>query len=234
LIIQLLLCPVLFSYLYQLSNVEKLKLNYFASRSQCDYCKRRLNYFEIIPILSFIYLKGKTNCCHNKLSALYLIGELLALCPLLFLSYVNLPIDSTTFLTIYIFLLVFGIYDIKTLSLPLHLLFVFTIISYFLVQGHLNHFIWMTTLLHILYFSLRQGMGYGDILLFSILSYVLPYQAFVLTILLTFICAGIYAIVSVSITHKLRQAIPLIPFIFIAFNLMMLFHQYLIFGGDFL
>ncbi|MFQ3905954.1 prepilin peptidase [Staphylococcus sp. Mo2-7] len=78
---QLLLCPVLFSYLYQLSHVNQLRLKYFTLRSRCDYCQSVLKFTEMIPILSFLCLKGRSSCCQSKLSSLYLIGELLSIVP---------------------------------------------------------------------------------------------------------------------------------------------------------
>lgn len=46
----------------------------------------------------------------------------------------------------------------------------------------------------------------------------------------TFICGGIFALFSMILFRNLKQRIPLIPFIFVAFNLTMIFHQYLTLG----
>ncbi|MDG0842650.1 prepilin peptidase [Staphylococcus equorum] len=227
---QLLLCPVLFSYLYQLSYVTQLKLNYFVSRSRCDYCHKELKFIEMIPIISFLCLKGRSKCCQSKLSSLYLIGELLSIVPAFVLSYLSLSLDHATFLLVYIFLLVFTMYDIKTFTLPLHLFIIFSLCAYFIAQGNVYHFLIMTMILHLFYFLIRHGIGYGDILLFSLLSYLLPYPDFVLTMLFTFICGGIFALVSMILFRNLKQRIPLIPFIFVAFNLTMVSHQYLTLG----
>lgn len=227
---QLLLCPVLFSYLYQLSYVNQLKLNYFGLRSRCDYCHRELKFIEMIPIISFLCLKGRSNCCQSKLSSLYLIGEFLSIVPAFVLSYLSFPLDHTTFLLIYIFLLVFTMYDIKTFALPIHLFIIFSLCAYFIGQGNVYHFLIMTMVLHFLYFLIRHGIGYEDILLFSLLSYLLPYSDFVLIMFFTFICGGIFALFSMILFRNLKQRIPLIPFIFVAFNLTMIFHQYLTLG----
>ncbi|KRG10369.1 prepilin peptidase [Staphylococcus sp. NAM3COL9] len=227
---QLLLCPVLFSYLYQLSYVNQLKLNYFVLRSRCDYCHRGLKFTEMIPIISFLCLKGRSSCCQSKLSSLYLIGEFLSIAPAFVLSYLSIPLDQATFLLIYIFLLVFTMYDIKTFALPLPLYIIFSLCSYFITQGNVYHCIIMTTVLHFFYFLVRHGIGYGDILLFSLLSYLLPYPYFVLTMLFTFICGGVFALVSMIFFRNIKQKTPLIPFIFVAFNLTIISHQYLTLG----
>lgn len=45
--------------------------------SHCTYCKHKLNAFDLIPVLSFIFLKGKCRYCKEKLSKEYIIYELL-------------------------------------------------------------------------------------------------------------------------------------------------------------
>lgn len=37
-------------------------------RSHCDHCKKTLEWFELFPILSYIFLKGECRRCHIKLS----------------------------------------------------------------------------------------------------------------------------------------------------------------------
>ncbi len=46
-------------------------------RSVCDYCGRQLNWWENIPVVSFLLLKGKTYCCRKSLPFRYVIVELL-------------------------------------------------------------------------------------------------------------------------------------------------------------
>ncbi|MDP2638087.1 MAG: prepilin peptidase [Candidatus Levybacteria bacterium] len=45
-------------------------------RSHCEKCKKTLKWFDLIPLLSFILLKGKCRYCHTRLSPYYLIVEL--------------------------------------------------------------------------------------------------------------------------------------------------------------
>ncbi len=51
-------------------------------RSHCDRCGHILKWYELIPILSFIFLKGKCKNCKTPLSFLYLFSEFF--CGLLF------------------------------------------------------------------------------------------------------------------------------------------------------
>ncbi len=50
--------------------------NFIKGRSVCDYCKKELNVYDLIPVFSFIFLKGKCRYCHKNLSLFYPIVEL--------------------------------------------------------------------------------------------------------------------------------------------------------------
>ncbi len=45
--------------------------------SHCHICKRKLKWYELIPILSFLIQKGKSRCCGNKLPFSYLVAEVM-------------------------------------------------------------------------------------------------------------------------------------------------------------
>lgn len=47
-------------------------------RSHCDKCKKTLKWYDLIPLLSFISLKGKCRYCHTRLSLYYPVVELTA------------------------------------------------------------------------------------------------------------------------------------------------------------
>ena len=46
-------------------------------RSHCTACNHNLKWYELIPILSFIGLRGKCRECHQKISMEYLLYEIL-------------------------------------------------------------------------------------------------------------------------------------------------------------
>ena len=45
--------------------------------SHCDYCKKKLKWYELIPVFSYIFQGGMCNYCHKKLPLSYLISEIL-------------------------------------------------------------------------------------------------------------------------------------------------------------
>ena len=81
-----------------------------AGRSFCPSCKNKIQWFDNIPILSFILLKGKCRNCKSIINLQYLIVEL---------------ISSVSFVTIYYF------FGLTFTTLLLLILSVFFIIIFF-------------------------------------------------------------------------------------------------------
>lgn len=49
-----------------------------SGRSHCPKCEKNLSWFELIPFLSFIFLRGKCRHCREKISLQYSLMELLS------------------------------------------------------------------------------------------------------------------------------------------------------------
>lgn len=55
-----------------------LKQDILHTRSYCPTCNNKLKFWDLIPILSYIFLKGKCRYCHDKISPRYIIIEMLS------------------------------------------------------------------------------------------------------------------------------------------------------------
>ena len=65
------------SFIYRFPLIDSNQdLNLFKPRSFCPKCKGSLRPFMLIPIISYIYLKGNCGFCNKKISPSYLIHEL--------------------------------------------------------------------------------------------------------------------------------------------------------------
>ena len=72
-----------FGSFYNVLGLRTMKKESFIKpRSHCEKCGHVLSWYELIPIFSFIFLKGKCRNCKTKLSYLYLFSEFF--CGLLF------------------------------------------------------------------------------------------------------------------------------------------------------
>lgn len=45
------------------------------TRSYCPKCNHKLNFLDLIPVLSYIFLKGKCRYCHEKIGSRYIVIE---------------------------------------------------------------------------------------------------------------------------------------------------------------
>lgn len=50
---------------------------WMTGRSVCDHCKRKLVWYDMIPIVSYLLLRGRSRCCHKPLTPKHVIVEVL-------------------------------------------------------------------------------------------------------------------------------------------------------------
>ena len=65
------------SFLLVIGTRLPLKDNIITGRSRCDFCKKELSWYELIPIISYIIQLGKCRKCHKKINNIHIIIELL-------------------------------------------------------------------------------------------------------------------------------------------------------------
>lgn len=91
-----------------------LKQNIIYTRSYCPNCNNKLKFWDLIPILSYIFLGGKCRYCHKKIKPRYIIIE--ATSGLFYLLFVmSLKLNIWTITTHQIVKLVFDTIMISTL-----------------------------------------------------------------------------------------------------------------------
>ncbi len=88
-----------------------------SGRSMCPVCHRQLHWYENIPVLSFLALKGKCLTCKNPISLQYLLVEICTAILFVFLARhtLNHPTENYLYflrnITFLIFLIVVFVYD---------------------------------------------------------------------------------------------------------------------------
>ena len=89
-----------------------LKQDILYTRSYCPKCNNKLKFLDLIPILSYIFLKGKCRYCHEKIKPRYIIIEFFSgLFYLLFV--VSLKIDFLNIQVEQIAQLIYGTFMIS-------------------------------------------------------------------------------------------------------------------------
>src|SRR5690625_3804311 len=52
------------------------KRSFVKGRSHCPHCKKQLHWYELIPIFSYVFQRGRCNECKEKISPLYPLMEI--------------------------------------------------------------------------------------------------------------------------------------------------------------
>jgi len=166
--------------------------------SSCPHCGTRIRWYDNIPLLSFLLLKGKCRACQKPISVIYPLVEALT-AGLLLILYLNYAFSIHFFFSS-IFtsgLIVLGFIDFEHQILPDHLtipLFLLALIYGFLrsdlsLKQVLGGAILGSGFLFIVYagyFLIRkkEGLGTGDIMLMSGIGAFLGIKGTILTLIL--------------------------------------------------
>ncbi len=95
------------------------KLPIGLSYSRCDGCGQRIGWFDNIPILSYIILKGRCRRCGARIPPRYLIIELLSAFIFLFTYYrFGLTVKTLAFLIFFLLLIALSLIDLETKRIP--------------------------------------------------------------------------------------------------------------------
>nr|WP_276614068.1 A24 family peptidase [Pectobacterium aquaticum] len=159
--------------------------------SSCPHCQQAIAVKDNIPLFSWLWLRGRSRCCHQSVSVQYPLVEAIAMLAFLTAGLLWLPgMALWGALILLSFLLVLTVIDIKTLLLPdvltLSLLWMgllFNLSGTFVslndavvgaMAGYLS--LWL------LYWAFKyatgkEALGYGDFKLLSALGAWLGWQA---------------------------------------------------------
>ena len=100
--------------------------------SSCSHCNYRIKWYENLPIVSYLFLKGKCSNCSNPISITYPLVELTTALVTLLL-YMNYWLNWELIATIALFytLIVLSLIDLKYKAVPDYLLIVAVILAIF-------------------------------------------------------------------------------------------------------
>ena len=205
-----------------------LKGGVVKGRSFCPKCKKKILWYENIPILSYFLLGGKCSKCKKKISTQYLIVEAISIISFLIIYYL-FGISLTTILLMILFLsfLIIFFIDLKHYIIPDVLTFPMMALGFFksfdpnlspifpnyinsLLGGIIGYgIIW---LLIIFYKKIRnkEGMGLGDAKLLAVIGFWFGWISIPFVIFLSSVTALI--IVTPDLLKKSKKLTSEIPF----------------------
>jgi leader peptidase (prepilin peptidase)/N-methyltransferase len=144
------------------------------NRSRCTACEKIIPIYHNIPIVSYLYLKGKCRFCNHPISSMYPIIEISTACILL-LIYLKVGINIFFFFyaIFFILLLIGSAIDIRHRILPNSISYFFGLINIYDsliggISGYLIIFFIEKT--YALIYK-KEGIGRGDAKLLSAIGF---------------------------------------------------------------
>lgn len=232
----------------KLKNKPKSKLSIWNGRSICVHCNHQLSWLDLVPVLSWAYLKGKCRYCNKYISWQYPLVEV-ATAFLFILSYIYWPLEFNNYqIGLFIFWCIFlvefmalCVFDLRWYLLPnkivfgLYILFLLQII-YMLVAKSitLSQFIGIVFggltvgilfwILHIV--SKGEWIGGGDVKLGFLLGalgggFTKSLLIIFLASLLGSLVGGIYLYIAKR--FKLKAQLPFGPYLLVSTVVTVLF-----------
>lgn len=243
-------------------NVVIFRLNTnrsFGGRSACMSCQKTLRWYELVPVLSFLLLKGRCLRCKTKISAQYPVIEFItgAVFAALFLKLEDaFFFTPQAFIAAYAFytamfslLVVVAAYDIKHKIIPDSLalilgalaflgIFFFNIDDPRLFYPHLpslwqflSGFILAAPFALLWLVSAGRWMGLGDAKLAVGLGWLLGPSRLLSGAVLSFWAGAVLGIILVAVSkkYKMRSELPFAPYLVLGAFLAFLFELHIIF-----
>jgi len=216
------------SFLNVIINRLPRKETIIKGRSHCESCKKELAWYDLIPLLSFMLLRGKCRYCNKQLSLYYPIIEFsTGILFVLVYAFVNFQFSIFNFQSISQFLIFYSLIFIEDLEfgiIPDKVIFPAVILSlfYFLIVNPQSLFINLISAIGTCAFFLilflitkGKGMGFGDVKLAFLLGLILGFPKIILALYLAFLTGAFVGIILILWKKKksIREAIPFGPFL---------------------
>ena len=209
------------------------KLDYLSKRSSYESCKRQLKPFDLIPILSFLFKRGRCSYCSAKIPFDIFLYEFFtaSIIILYFVFEDNFVFVTLLHAYVLILLIYISIEDIKYLQILDELFFLLLLLNIILLINNfyffdIFNFLFLILLFHILYYLSKGGLGYGDIKVYCVLAINLNIFEGIYLLAFTFVYAGFFAL-SLLILKKVKKGtkIPLVPFITLSYLTIILIRE---------
>lgn len=196
--------------------------------SHCMSCGRKLKWYDMIPVFSWLVLGGKCRNCKSKISAQYPIIEALNGILYVLVCAVNgLTWVSLVYCLMASALLTLSLIDWRTYEIPLGIngfLFILGILATWLDRGnlpsHLVGFLCVSGFLEILFLaSGGRAIGGGDVKLMAACGLVLGWRLIILAFLLGCILGSVIHLIRIRVSgagHMLAMGPYLSAGIFLA------------------
>ncbi len=218
------------------------KESFLKGRSYCPKCKHLLEWYDLIPVLSYLVLLGKCRYCKKRISLQYPIIEITT--ALLFLLVFNFQFPAFNKFSIFdfqkivytlyllitsCFLIIIFVYDLKHYLIPdkivlpaIFVSLIYNLLVFLIGDINLKDFLGFiyaglfSALFFFLIFFFSQGkwMGFGDVKLALFLGLFLGWPKILVALFMAFFFGGIIGVGLIVFKKKtFKSEIPFGPFL---------------------
>ncbi len=217
--------------IYRLPNDQSV----VKGRSFCTSCKEQIKWYDNIPFLSFIFLKGKCRKCGNKISSQYFLVEFVSAISFVIVYHLyGITITTLLLIILSVFFIIIFFIDLKHFIIPNELTFPLMLIGFVksfepnlnqtIFPNYINSLIggvfgYLIIWLIILFYKKvrnKDGMGLGDAKLMAVVGFWFGWTSIPFTIFISSFVALFFAIPSLIKKNKnMTTQIPFGPYIII-------------------
>lgn len=202
-------------------------------RSYCDHCKHALAWYDLIPLLSYVLLRGQCRYCRQKISLQYPLVELAT--GLLFFALLHTLVELRFLYVSYLWaigaiLLAVFVYDLKHFLIPdilvysatglaaLWKIFEFLEVGTFmpLIASLLAGLAAAAFFFSVYLISRGTWMGFGDAKLAFLLGLFLGWPLILVALFAAFCLGAIVGLILIAFKKKgLKSEVPFAPFLIV-------------------
>jgi leader peptidase (prepilin peptidase) / N-methyltransferase len=221
---------------YRLNAVESL-----LERSHCPHCRKKVRWFDNVPLLSFVLLSARCRDCGEKISWQYPLTELTTgIVFALIGNYFFYSYDSSSwlltayYLAIFSLLLVIFMYDLKYMEIPMVILWIGIALSavYFLsvdgqnfhvaasildlktISGLIGGLVAFLFFFSLASYSKETWMGYGDAYIGFLSGFIVGWPNILWTLMLSFTIGALVSVALILLRKKtMKSQVPFAPFL---------------------
>lgn len=182
-------------------------------RSHCDNCNNKIKWYDLIPIISFLLLRGKCRYCKTRISIQYPMIEALNGILYVLVFYCNgINYLSVVYCLTVSALIVLSIIDLRMNTIPFGInIFIFLmglvrlVLDYRYFYNYIIGFFAVSGFLYLIYLATGgKGIGGGDIKLMAGAGLLLGWKLILLAFFLGCICGSVIHPVRMKLFHQSR------------------------------
>ncbi len=181
------------------------------TRSHCMSCGGKLKWYDMFPLFSYLFLRGKCRFCGAKLSVQYpLIEAVNGILYVMIVCIHGVNVDSLLYCLLTSALLVLSVIDFRTYEIPFGInLFILALgliraaLDYHNILSYLIGFLAVSAVLAILYYASKgRAIGGGDVKLMAACGLFLGWKLIIIAFLLGCILGAFIHVIRMKVSNE--------------------------------